>query len=434
MSDRPNVIYLHSHDTGRRISPYGYPVYTPNLQQFAGEATVFRNALCAAPTCSPSRAALLTGQSAHSSGMLGLHHRGFRLTDPKQHLCHTLRNAGYNTALVGVNHIAADVAEVGYDRVVPTASSNAVNVGPAAAAFLRDGPAEPFFLDIGFVETHRGQFPQRHAEEDPRYTRPPAGLPDQPATREDATLFASAARLLDAGVGEVLKALADTGLDQRTLVIITTDHGISFPGHKCTLFDGGLEVLLMLRGPGIARGAVNDALLSQVDVFPTLCDLLQIDPPAWLQGRSFGPVLRGEQAEIREEVFGEITFHAAYQPERCVRTKRYKYIRRYGQERRQPVSNLDDGLSKDVWLAHGYRDRPHPAEALYDLLFDPLERNNLMVDTAMRPVADDLRGRLDRWMHATHDPLLAGDVPAPPGCVVNDFNDLSPKDVLTRGR
>ncbi|MCB0172753.1 MAG: sulfatase-like hydrolase/transferase, partial [Anaerolineae bacterium] len=110
-----NILYLHSHDTGRYIQPYGHAVPTPHLQQLAEEGVLFRRAFSAAPTCSPSRACLLTGQSAHSNGMLGLAHRGFTLNDYHQHLVHTLRRAGYYSALVGIQHIAADTAAIGYD-------------------------------------------------------------------------------------------------------------------------------------------------------------------------------------------------------------------------------------------------------------------------------------------------------------------------------
>src|SRR5680860_1807744 len=102
-----NVIYLHSHDTGRHVQPYGYGVSTPNLQWLAEEGVLFRQAFNAAPTCSPSRAALLTGQSPHAAGMLGLAHRGFRLSDPSQHLATVLRDGGYRTALLGVQHVTA---------------------------------------------------------------------------------------------------------------------------------------------------------------------------------------------------------------------------------------------------------------------------------------------------------------------------------------
>lgn len=108
-SRRPNILYIHSHDTGRFTSPYGYQVPTPNLQGLASEGIVFRQAFCAAPTCSPSRASLLTGACPHSNGMLGLAHRGFALNDYRQHIIHTLRReAGYRSTLIGLQHIAND--------------------------------------------------------------------------------------------------------------------------------------------------------------------------------------------------------------------------------------------------------------------------------------------------------------------------------------
>jgi N-sulfoglucosamine sulfohydrolase len=435
----PNVIYVHSHDTGRRVSPYGYAIHTPSIQRLAREGMLFRNAFCAAPTCSPSRAALLTGRWAHCTGMLGLHHRGFRLTNPEHHLAETMRRAGYATVLIGVNHVAADPGEIGYEQAVRTGSARAADVGPAAVQFLGSRPRGPFFLDVGFVETHRGQFPKRHPEEDPRYTRPPAALPDVPETREDAATFASAARLLDEGVGRIVAAIDESGLADNTLIICTTDHGISFPRHKCNVSDGGMEVMLMMRGPatdalprGIVGGGVCDALLSQVDVYPTICEYLGIDRPDWLQGRSFLPVLRGEAEQVRDELFAEVTFHAAYDPQRAVRTGRYKYIRRYGERRRPVLSNLDDGASKQFWAQNGWGDQELPAEALYDLVFDPNEQANLVGNGAMEPVLHDMRQRLHNWMTATNDPLLHGPVPPPPDAIVSDPNDYSPREVVRR--
>ena len=98
----PNILYLHSHDTGRYVQPYGYAVPTPRIQGLAEEGVLFRQAFCAASTCSASRACLLTGQYAHSNGMLGLAHRGWSLNDYRHHMVHTLREqAGYHSVLVG---------------------------------------------------------------------------------------------------------------------------------------------------------------------------------------------------------------------------------------------------------------------------------------------------------------------------------------------
>jgi len=90
-----NIIYIHTHDSGRFIQPYGHAIPTPNLQRLAEEGVLFRQCYSCAPTCSPSRAALLTGMNPHSSGMLGLVHRGFSLSDPKQHLAYLLQKNGY---------------------------------------------------------------------------------------------------------------------------------------------------------------------------------------------------------------------------------------------------------------------------------------------------------------------------------------------------
>src|SRR6201997_1012479 len=104
----PNILYIHSHDSGRYLQPYGHAVPAPNLQRLAEGGVIFRNAFNAAPTCSPSRASLLTGMCPHSNGMFGLAHRGFVLNDYRQHILHTLRGAGYFSALVGLQHIAKD--------------------------------------------------------------------------------------------------------------------------------------------------------------------------------------------------------------------------------------------------------------------------------------------------------------------------------------
>lgn len=158
-SPRPNIVYIHSHDSGRCVSPYGYAMPTPHIQRFAEQGVTFRNAFCAAPSCSPSRAALLTGTYPHSNGMNGLVHRGaFALNDYSQHILHTLRNAGYHTVLGGLQHIAEDADAIGFDYVLGPAQHRQAcvkQVVPRVEQFLDARPAEPFFLDAGFNETHK---------------------------------------------------------------------------------------------------------------------------------------------------------------------------------------------------------------------------------------------------------------------------------------
>jgi N-sulfoglucosamine sulfohydrolase len=428
---RPNILYMHSHDTGRYVQPYGHDVPTPNIQRLAEQGVLFRQAFAAAPTCSPSRAALLTGQAAHSSGMLGLAHRGFALNDYTQHIVHALREGGYRSTLIGVQHVAANASRIGYDDVIPLKNHRAGQVAPAAVNFLDGSPQQPFFLSVGFEETHR-EFADPSPAEDPRYLSSPSPLPDTPETRRDMAGFRASARILDQGIGAVLDALESTKLADTTLVICTTDHGLPFPRMKCTLTDDGIGVMLIMRGPGgFSGGQVCDAMVSHIDVFPTLCELLGLPQPNWLQGRSLLPLIRGWSKEINREIFAEVTYHAAYEPQRSVRTRRWKYIRRFDERSRPVLPNCDDSLSKNVWLQHGWRDHSPAPEELYDLVFDPNERRNLAREPEWENIKGELRERLEQWMRSTDDPLMTGPVAAPPGAQLNDPDGLSPSEPVT---
>ena len=424
----PNILYLHSHDTGRYLRPYGYATPSPHIQRLASEGVLFRQAFSAAPTCSPSRSALLTGQCPHQNGMTGLAHRGFSMSDYRRHMLYTLRDAGYRSILGGLQHIADKPERIGYDDLLAPKSNRVADVAPAAVRFLNGRPAGPFFLDVGFFETHR-EFPPPTPEDDARYIQPPVPIPDTPATRGDMAGFHASVRILDQGVGQVLDALERNRLAENTLVISTTDHGVAFPDMKCNLLDCGFGVSLIMRGPGLFRGGkVIDAMVSHLDLFPTLCDLAELKHPAWLEGRSMLPLLRGEAAEIHDEIFAEVNYHAAYEPKRAVRTQRWKYIRRYSDLGTTVLPNCDDSPSKKLWLDHAWRQKPLPREDLYDLLFDPTERRNLAGDPASAPVLAEMRGRLDAWMKRTADPLLHGPIPWPEGAKVNPIDGISPNE------
>jgi N-sulfoglucosamine sulfohydrolase len=415
----PNILYLHSHDTGRYVQPYGHQVPTPNIQRLADQGILFRQAFSAAATCSGSRAALLTGQYPHVNGMTGLAHRGWSLHDTTRHLVHTLRDAGYHSALIGEQHVSADPAELGYDHVAELGTTRVHDVAPAARELLSDGLPEPFFLSVGFFETHREYF-EPSSVRDALYSLPPAHLPDTPETRRDMASFKASARALDQGVGAVLEALDGSGRGAATLVILTTDHGLAVPGAKGTLYDRGLGVLLVMRGPGgFTGGTVSDALVSQVDLFPTMCELAGLDAPDWLHGRSLLPLVRGEAQQVNDEIFAEITYHAAYEPQRAIRTPRWKYIRRFDGPRGPVLANVDDSPTKEAMLERGWGDRAIPAEQLFDLAVDPGEGTSLVNDPALAPIRDDLRSRLEGWMADTADPLLDGPVTPPPGGRIN---------------
>jgi arylsulfatase A-like enzyme len=253
--------------------------------------------------------------------------------------------------------------------------------------------------------------------------------------------FISSARSLDDGIGLIVQALKDSGLDGNTIIICTTDHGIPFPHMKCNLHDTGTGVLLIIRGQeggSLRDGKVVDAMVSQIDLFPTICDLLSLEKPVWLQGKSILGLFDGSQDpavidSLNDAVFSEVTYHAAYEPMRGVRTARWKYIRYFDDWYWPVLPNCDTSPSLTYLLEQGWRDQPREKEMLYDLVFDPCESHNLACSTAHLVPLNEMRARLDAWMHRTKDPLLNGFIPAPKGTSINmpdQFSACDPTKVI----
>jgi arylsulfatase A-like enzyme len=342
---------------------------------FANEGVLFRNCFCAAPSCSASRSAMLTGQNPHTAGMIGLAHRGFSLSYPRQHLA----SHGYETVLCGVQHeiTSGREKELGYIQVLEYDNPLSFNEplshqqildqrvaqdyanACAAADYLHQPKSQSFFLSLGLNATHF-DLPVPASDIDPNYIQPPPTLPDNDITRRDMAGYHTLARQADLCMDIVLESLRQSTFVDNTLVIFTTDHGIAFPGMKSTLYDTGIGVALILRFPGYEyRCRVVDALISHLDVFPTLCDITGLPMPDWLEGQSVLPLLNGQANSVRDEIFAEVTYHAAYEPIRCIRTERYKYIRYFDDFSDTVKPNIDWSPSKDFLIEHGLRERPH---------------------------------------------------------------------------
>ena len=437
-----NIILLHAHDAGRFVQPYGHAVETPHLMKFAKEGVLFRKAFCAAPTCGPSRSALFTGTHPHQHGMFGLPGRqGWLIDDYRKHLVQFLSLQGYETVLAGVQHEAdhADFSCIGYQRVLGAEEPRQPKLGEfypdtieRVEEYLATAKTKqtPFFLSVGIDEPHRDNFARPElglngesdrfsktrfydpARLDARYTAPPPWLPDLPEIRRDTQSLHEGVRIMDEYMGRVFYAVEHHGLSENTLVIVTTDHGIEFPGGKFTLTDQGLGVLLIMRGPGgFGGGRVLEPMVSHLDIYPTLCDLLGAAPAHSLEGKSLLPLVRGESDGLHGELFSEQNYHGRLDAMRAVRTERHRYVRHL-----EPVARrlTHAGPSTAVVEAHGWYDRPRSREELYDLYLDPMEACNRIDDPAYAAVRDDLSRRLDSWMARTNDPFACGSVPPVP--------------------
>ncbi len=424
---RPNILYIHSHDTGRYIEPFGIDVPTPNLSKLADEGLLFRKYFTTHPTSSASRASLLTGTYPHNNGMIGLAHRGFALRDPGMHLVNTLKKYGYLTLLSGVQHVmdwksGEPSKRIGYDRYLGDSGEAHIK----AAEWLDHSPSQPFFMSVGFDQTHR-KYPEETYRINASRLCPPKPFPDIPEIRKDMAMFAESVKILDDKMGTVFSALERNNLLENTLIICTTDHGIAFPEMKCNLYDGGTGIFLIMRGPGGFKGGrVIDSLVSVIDVFPTLCELLNIEKPGWLEGESFLPLISGEKQEIRDAVYAQVNYHASYEPMRSVRTERWKYIRRYGDQQTPVLPNCDDGPTKTYWIENGWKDQILPREELFDLCFDPHERRNLALDPRHSETLAAMRLKLEEQMKRSGDPMLKGYIKAPPTARLNNAEGISP--------
>lgn len=408
-----NFIYIHTHDSGRYIEPYGIAAKNPSLSALAREGTIFRNMYCCAPTCSPSRSAMLTGQSPHNCGMLGLAHRGFSLARPEEHLSNYLRLNGYRTALFGIQHEAAncDIDTMGYCDVINRQGEDGVETDYNNLEEVKDFLArhknsnQPFFVSYGLNNTHK---PWPKAENpEPEYVMVPFPIADTPETRMEYCDYLESLSVVDRCVGGVLEALRENKLWENTIVLFTTDHGLALPNMKCNLYDTGIGVSFILRIPGQDR-AVCDALCSQIDLYPTVCELLGLEKPEFLQGKSLMPLLNHSMDEINDFVFSEVTFHATYQPMRSVRSKKYKLIRFYDGGNEARPANIDAGEAKDLYLDTKYFYKSKPCELFFDLYADPAERVNLAGDPLYEEEYNRHVKALEDWQERTCDPVVCG--------------------------
>jgi arylsulfatase A-like enzyme len=313
-------------------------------------------------------------------------------------LAMVLRDAGFQTALFGLQHESPDNSTLGFsviESIQPRRT--APEVGMEAGEFIR-ATRSPFYLQVGFFETHT---PYHFGGAEPDQTLgvsvPPFVIPNAAAVEWMAALQGSV-RQADLGVAEILRALEESGQADDTLVIFTVDHGMELPRSKWFLYDPGVGVALICRWPngGIAPGSRSDLLSSNVDLFPTILELLDLPIPEGVQGVSFAPVLRGrERIQIRDEIYA---FQTGYEM-RSIRTDRYKLICNF--ERHAPCTCPGD-------VAHPRQSSPvSPLVELYDLESDPLEFQNLADSPDHQEVRMTLTRKLRSWMEVQNDHILA---------------------------
>ena len=412
---------MTAHDLGRHLHCYGADsVSSPHLDALAAAGVRFDLAFATAPQCSPSRASLATGMYPHNNGVMGLAHAGFdwELSAATPHAAVLFAALGYQTHLFGNQHVTLHPERLGFEHIHSAGHEHGNATGMEVAGTVAEQLAErdsatPLFLEINFDDTHR-PYPEPAASPS-RKPSVPGYLPPIRETFIELAGAEAAIHSADAAVGRVLDAIERSDREASTLVVFTTDHGLPMPRAKCTLYDPGLEVALMMRWPEgrLVGERVVDDLVSNIDILPMLLEAAGGVAPRSVQGMSLLPRLRGDQHTLRDAVYAEKTFHSYYDPMRCIRTRTHKFIRNFeaafavevpGDIQRGPIFRADPSRYS--------ADRASLTE-LYDLQTDPLEQHNLAGDPALAAVERQLDSQLWVWMRETKDPLLMGPVPSP---------------------
>lgn len=408
MTDRSNVLLVHWHDLGRYLSVYGHPdVSSPRMDRLASEGILFTAAHATAPLCSPSRGSLFTGRYPQSNGLVGLAHHGWEYRAGVRTLPHILSDNGWYTALFGMQHETSYPAKLGYEEF-DVSNSYCEYVVDKATRWLQNPPATPFLLTAGFFETHRPYPHDRYQPADADAVALPDYLPDTPDVRQDLADFYGSITVADAAVGQLLDALAATGLDRTTWVVFVTDHGPALPRAKSTLYDAGTGIALIVRPPrdSIVTAQVYDDLFSGVDLVPTLLELLGVEVPDDVEGLSHATQLTDDSDRpARDAVYTMKTYHDSFDPIRAIRTKEYSYIENYAA---RPVLDLPWDIADS---APGRAVEPlvqdrRPERELYDLVTDPTESHNLLGSEATdkaEAIGTDLALLLNDWRQKTRD-------------------------------
>ena len=415
---RPNILMITCHDIGRHLGAYGVnSVQTKHIDRLAAKGLCFENVYSTSGVCSPARGSLHTGRYPQCNGLMGLTHAPWwwALQDGERHSAELFGELDYETYLIGLNHIDQNTTRLGYDHFL-SRDLRAPETVLATRELIQEAATKqrPFFAKVGFLEVHR---PFTNGADSEKGVFIPPWLQETEDIRDDLADFQGTIKYFDERVGEILAALESSAVAENTLVILTSDHGIPYPGAKWTVRKAGIEVPLILYQPGtvFAGGKVCSELMSHVDVLPTVLDYLQAKIPANIQGHSFMPLLNGQsQQPPRTEAF------AQYTPDmkrdnlsRSIITDCYHLIRYFDQGR---AVDYPVDVHPHTFAIHEQRCKttgPRPFAQLFDLENDPYELRDIGSEQECASIVAELSHRLLAWMEQVKDPLLEGPLRTP---------------------
>ncbi len=427
--DRPNILLMIADDwQWPHAGVYGdKAVKTPNFDRLAREGALFSHSFCAAPTCTASRAALLTGQAPHRLGEGANLYSTLRASF--QVYPDLLEAAGYAVGMSGKGWGPGPIE--GSGRTRNPAGPDFTNF----KEFLKSVPSDkPFCFWFGSHFPHRNYEPGSGQKNGlrPGDVKVPPFLPDTPEVRADILDYLWEVQQFDRQCGAVLQNLALSGRSGNTLVVMTSDNGMPFPRAKANLYEAGTHMPLAMRWPArIKAGRTLDTLVSHTDLAPSFLDAAGLKPPPEMTGRSLLGLLAGGQPPDRDFIVTERERHVNCRagslsyPARAVRTKDFLYIRNFrpdlwpaGDPKMWVAvgdfGDIDTSPSKTLLLNR--REDPdirpffdlatakRPTEELFDIRRDPWCLKNVAQDSDFAGARKDLAEELKQWMETTSDP------------------------------
>lgn len=448
----PNIVLIVSDDHGTdALGCYGNPVIqTPHMDELASQGTLFVNAFGTTASCSPSRSVILTGMHNHANGMYGLEHsyHHFSSFNPIESLPIILTRNNYRTARVGKFHLAPNHVYQFENVFSPGAANDTSSIGrsPVEMAelsedFIVEASEKPFFLYYATDDPHRSNiytsegkisfntFPEPNSFGNQTGSYPgiqeltyeadevivPSFLPDTKATREELAQYYQSVSRLDQGIGRLIEILKKADKYDNTLILYISDNGVAFPAAKTTLYEPGIRLPCIIKAPGQQSGLIQDALISWVDLSPTILDFAQVKMDTMdFHGQSFMDLVESENSSGRDEVYGSHTMHEVtmYYPMRMVREKKYKLI--YNIAHQLPFPFALDLLQSPTWIStlksdyYGKRKKEdfihRPEFELYDLETDPDEIVNLAYHPDHQSKLEELKKKIRDFQENTGDP------------------------------
>ncbi len=416
---RPNIVVFLSDDhTWRDSSVYGSAdIQTPNMKRLESAGMTFDNAYVASPSCAPSRAALLTGLYPQRNGAEPNHSRP---REEIKKLPAYLQELGYQVVSFGKVGHYQQTPSYGFDAARHFGYHEDIAV-PNAIEWLRKRESEkPLCLFVGTNWPHV-PWPTDIGSIDPLQLDIPPNHVDSAATRKWRANYVAAIQQMDTELGLVYDTVLEQ-LGEETLFVHTSDHGAQWPFAKWTLYDDGIRTPLIVSWPGrVESGARSRAMVSWIDLLPTLVDAADGPKPDGLDGRSFLPVLEGKTQGHRDLVFTSHSGdgdHNVY-PSRSVSTQDgWKYILNLHPEFEYTTHITNAATRSGYWHSWLEEAAIHPMAArrvqryqmrpraeLYHVTEDPYELKNLIDDAKYQSVADDLRIALEKWIDEIGDQM-----------------------------